>query len=66
MQRSAVSLLRIPAAVEAETNAIRQAFIPEARVSPLEGLREAGMRFDLDPQGTFDRRADDYVRGTST
>jgi aspartate/methionine/tyrosine aminotransferase len=51
MQRSAVSLLD-PAVVEAETNAIRQAFIPK-RALLLEGLRKAGMRFDLDPQGTF-------------
>jgi hypothetical protein len=51
MQRSAVSLLD-PAVVEAETDAIRQAFIPK-RTLLLEGLRKAGMRFDLDPQGTF-------------
>jgi len=51
MQRSAVSLLD-PAVVEAETNAIRQAFVPK-RALLLEGLRKAGMRFDLDPQGTF-------------
>jgi aspartate/methionine/tyrosine aminotransferase len=51
MQRSAVSLLD-PAVAEAETNAIRQAFVPK-RALLLEGLRKAGMRFDLDPQGTF-------------
>jgi aspartate/methionine/tyrosine aminotransferase len=51
LQRSAVSLLD-PAVVEAETAAIRQAFLPK-RALLLEGLRKAGMRFDLDPQGTF-------------
>ncbi len=51
LQRTAVSLLD-PAVVEAETAAIRQAFLPK-RALLLEGLRKAGMRFDLDPQGTF-------------
>ena len=51
LQRSAVPLLA-PAVVEAETAAIRQAFLRK-RTLLGDGLREAGIRFDLDPEGTF-------------
>ena len=51
LQRSAVPLLA-PAVVEAETRAIRAAFLRK-RALMLEGLRRAGVRFDLEPEGTF-------------
>ena len=51
LQRSAVSLLR-PDIVAAETAAIRQAFLRK-RTIMLDGLREAGVRFDVEPEGTF-------------
>jgi aspartate/methionine/tyrosine aminotransferase len=51
VQRAAVPLLA-PEVVAAETGAIREAFLPKRRIM-LEGLREAGVRFDLEPQGTF-------------
>ena len=41
-----------PEVVAAETGAIREAFLPKRRIM-LEGLREAGVRFDLEPEGTF-------------
>jgi aspartate/methionine/tyrosine aminotransferase len=51
VQRAAVPLLA-PEIVGAETGAIREAFLPKRRIL-LEGLREAGVRFDLEPEGTF-------------
>ncbi|MFL5515572.1 MAG: pyridoxal phosphate-dependent aminotransferase, partial [Gemmatimonadales bacterium] len=51
VQRAAVPLLD-PDVVAAETGAIREAFLPKRRIL-LEGLREAGVRFDLEPEGTF-------------
>jgi len=51
VQRAAVPLLA-PEVVAAETRAIRDAFLPKRRIM-LEGLREAGVRFDLEPEGTF-------------
>jgi N-succinyldiaminopimelate aminotransferase len=51
LQRSAVPLLA-PALVRAETAAIRQAFLRKRRILG-EGLGAAGIRFDLEPEGTF-------------
>jgi N-succinyldiaminopimelate aminotransferase len=51
LQRSAVPLLA-PDVVEAETEAIRKAFLRK-RAILTEGLRRAGVRFDLEPEGTF-------------
>jgi N-succinyldiaminopimelate aminotransferase len=51
LQRAGIPLLD-PAVVRAETAAIRQAFLPKRRIL-VEGLREAGMRLDLEPEGTF-------------
>jgi aspartate/methionine/tyrosine aminotransferase len=51
VQRAAVPLLD-PDVVSVETGAIREAFLPKRRIL-LEGLREAGVRFDLEPEGTF-------------
>jgi aspartate/methionine/tyrosine aminotransferase len=51
LQRSAVPLLE-PTVVEAETQAIRESFLRK-RALMGQGLREAGVRFDLDPEGTF-------------
>ncbi len=51
VQRCAVPLLS-PEVAAAETRAIRDAFLPKRRIL-LEGLREAGVRFDLEPEGTF-------------
>ena len=51
VQRAAVPLLA-PEVVAAETGAIREAFLPKRRIL-LEGLREAGVRFDVEPEGTF-------------
>jgi aspartate/methionine/tyrosine aminotransferase len=51
LQRSAVRLLA-PDVVEAETEAIRAAFLPK-RTILADGLRRAGVRFDLEPEGTF-------------
>jgi aspartate/methionine/tyrosine aminotransferase len=51
LQRSAVPLLD-PIVVEAETQAIREAFLRK-RALMGEGLRKAGVRFDLEPEGTF-------------
>lgn len=51
LQRSAVPLLR-PEIVDAETRAIRQAFLRKRGIM-IEGLRAAGVRLDVDPEGTF-------------
>ncbi|HET7599729.1 MAG TPA: pyridoxal phosphate-dependent aminotransferase [Gemmatimonadales bacterium] len=51
LQRSAVPLLA-PEVVCGETAAIRAAFSRKRRIL-LEGLAAAGMRFDLEPEGTF-------------
>jgi N-succinyldiaminopimelate aminotransferase len=51
LQRSAVALLR-PDVVDAETRAIRETFLRK-RAIMIEGLREAGVRFDVEPEGTF-------------
>jgi N-succinyldiaminopimelate aminotransferase len=51
LQRCAVPLLE-PTVVEAETQAIREAFLRK-RALMGEGLRKAGVRFDLEPEGTF-------------
>jgi aspartate/methionine/tyrosine aminotransferase len=51
LQRSAIPLLD-PAIAIAETVAIRQTFGRKRRLL-LDGLREAGLRFDLEPEGTF-------------
>lgn len=51
LQRSAVPLLR-PDVVQAETAAIRTAFRAKKDILK-SGLEQAGMRLDLDPDGTF-------------
>ncbi len=51
LQRAAVPLLS-PAIVEAETGAIRKAFMRKKGLLKA-GLESAGMRLDLDPEGTF-------------
>ncbi len=51
LQRSAVPLLA-PDLVAAETCAIRNAFLRKREIL-LEGLRGAGVRLDLEPEGTF-------------
>jgi aspartate/methionine/tyrosine aminotransferase len=51
LQRSAVPLLA-PTIVEAETQAIREAFLRK-RALMGEALQQAGVRFDLEPEGTF-------------
>jgi N-succinyldiaminopimelate aminotransferase len=51
LQRAAIPLLE-PAQVRAETAAIREAFLPKRRIL-IDGLREAGLRLDLEPEGTF-------------
>ena len=51
LQRSAVPLLR-PDIVAAETGAIRDAFLRKRAVM-IAGLKEAGVRFDVEPEGTF-------------
>ncbi len=51
LQRSAVPLLR-PDIVAAETRAIRDAFLRK-RAIMIAGLKEAGVRFDVEPEGTF-------------
>ena len=51
LQRSAIPLLE-PALVRAETAAIREAFLRKRRILG-EGLRSAGVRFDIEPEGTF-------------
>jgi hypothetical protein len=51
LQRAAVPLLA-PDLARAEAGAIRQAFLPKRRAL-IDGLRQAGMRFDVEPEGTF-------------
>ncbi|MBA3259454.1 MAG: pyridoxal phosphate-dependent aminotransferase [Gemmatimonadales bacterium] len=51
LQRSAVPLLSAEH-VESETRAIRDAFLRK-RAILTRGLREVGVRFDLEPEGTF-------------
>jgi N-succinyldiaminopimelate aminotransferase len=51
LQRAGIPLLE-PACVRAETAAIRNAFLRKRRVM-IDGLRRAGMRLDLEPEGTF-------------
>ena len=51
LQRAAVELLD-PPAVLAETAAIRAAFTRKRRLL-VDGLREAGLTFDIEPEGTF-------------
>jgi hypothetical protein len=51
LQRSAVPLLAAEH-VAAETRAIREAFLRK-RTILMDGLREMGVRFDLEPEGTF-------------
>jgi len=51
LQRSAVPLLD-PAVACAEATAIRRAFLRKRAILGA-GLRAAGVRFDLDPEGTF-------------
>jgi hypothetical protein len=51
LQRSTIPLLA-PDLVRAETAAIRKTFLRK-RKTLSEGLRQAGVRFDLEPEGTF-------------
>ncbi|MBW3573113.1 MAG: pyridoxal phosphate-dependent aminotransferase [Gemmatimonadetes bacterium] len=51
LQRAAIPLLD-PAHVRAETAAIRHTFLRKRRILT-DGLREAGMRLDAEPEGTF-------------
>jgi aspartate/methionine/tyrosine aminotransferase len=51
LQRSAIPLLA-PDRVREETAAIRAAFLRKRELL-MEGLRRAGVRFDLEPEGTF-------------
>jgi len=51
LQRAAIPLLD-PAHVRRETAAIREAFLRKRRTL-VDGLRRAGMRLDLEPEGTF-------------
>jgi N-succinyldiaminopimelate aminotransferase len=51
LQRSAVPLLE-PSLVRAETAAIRDAFLRKRRILG-DGLQAAGIRFDVEPEGTF-------------
>ena len=51
LQRAAVPLMD-PARVRAEAAAIRTAFLPKRQIL-VEGLRDAGLRFDAEPEGTF-------------
>jgi aspartate/methionine/tyrosine aminotransferase len=51
LQRAAIPLLD-PDAVRSETAAIRKVFEPKRRIL-VEGLKRAGMRLDLEPEGTF-------------
>lgn len=51
LQRSAVPLLR-PALVRDETAAIRRSFERKRRIL-IDGLQAAGMRLELEPEGTF-------------
>jgi aspartate/methionine/tyrosine aminotransferase len=51
LQRCAIPLLA-PDVARSETAAIRRAFLKK-RIILSEGLKEAGIRFDLEPEGTF-------------
>ncbi len=51
LQRSAVALLA-PDLVRAETAAIRQTFLRKRQILG-DGLKAAGVRFDVEPDGTF-------------
>ena len=51
LQRSTIPLLA-PGLVQAETGAIRQAFLRKRKILS-DGLRQAGVRFDVEPEGTF-------------
>lgn len=51
LQRSAIPLLT-PDLVRSETAAIRKAFLKKRAILS-DGLRKAGIRFDLEPEGTF-------------
>jgi N-succinyldiaminopimelate aminotransferase len=51
LQRSAIPLLA-PDQVWSETAAIRKAFLRKRSILS-DGLRQAGIRFDLEPEGTF-------------
>ncbi|MDB4950960.1 MAG: aminotransferase [Gemmatimonadetes bacterium] len=56
LQRAAIPLLQ-PESVRAETAAIRQAFLRKRRVL-VDGLRAAGLRLEVEPEGTFYAWAD--------
>ena len=51
LQRSAIPLLA-PDLVRSETAAIRKAFLRKRAILS-DGLRQAGIRFDVEPEGTF-------------
>lgn len=51
LQRAAVPLMD-PVTVRAETSAIRETFLRKRRIL-VDGLRDVGMRLDLEPEGTF-------------
>lgn len=51
LQRAAIPLLD-PAMVRAETAAIRDTFLRKRRIM-VDGLRQAGARLDVEPEGTF-------------
>jgi N-succinyldiaminopimelate aminotransferase len=51
LQRAAIPLLNAED-VRAETQAIRRVFLPKRQIL-VDGLREAGIRLDLEPEGTF-------------
>ncbi|HEX9939118.1 MAG TPA: pyridoxal phosphate-dependent aminotransferase [Longimicrobium sp.] len=51
LQRAAIPLLD-PELVRRETAAIREAFLRKRRIL-VDGLRQTGMRLDLEPEGTF-------------
>jgi len=51
LQRSAIPLLS-PDVVRAETAAIRRAFLRKREILS-QGLKQAGVRFDVEPEGTF-------------
>jgi hypothetical protein len=51
LQRAAIPLLE-PAMVRAETAAIRDTFLRKRRIL-VDGLRQAGARLDVEPEGTF-------------
>jgi N-succinyldiaminopimelate aminotransferase len=51
LQRSAIPLL-VHELVRSETAAIRRAFLRKRRILT-EGLKQSGVRFDVEPEGTF-------------